>query len=162
MRVEPGRDVWLERVGGYEPEELARRRRAGYRPYVALLGSEPVALGWVATREAEIGALGLSFRVPPGERYLCDLFTVPEWRGRGIYLRLLQAILRLEGDGERFWIGYDAPQCRLGSRYRQGGVSDRRPHRPASRGNARSGTGWAGRSGRCGSPSARFAGRSKA
>ncbi len=111
FRVEPGRDEWLERIGGYAAEELARRRSEGHRPYVALVGREPVAYGWVATQRAEIGALALAFLVPPGERYLWDFFTLPEWRGRGIYPRLLQAILELENEAERFWIGYDAPNA---------------------------------------------------
>jgi len=109
LQVVLGRDVWLERAGGYTREELEARQRAGHRPYVALIGNEPVAYGWVATREAEIGALQLRFSIPVGERYLWDFFTVPAWRGRGIYPRLLQAILGCEDTAQRFWIGYDAP-----------------------------------------------------
>jgi hypothetical protein len=43
--------------------------------------------------------------VPEANRYLWGFVTLPSWRGRGIYPRLLQAILLQEaGDAERFWI----------------------------------------------------------
>ena len=51
----------------------------------------------------------MHFPLPPGERYLWDFATLPEWQGRGVYPRLLQAIIRLEADAvQRLWIGHDA------------------------------------------------------
>lgn len=102
-------DELLQSLTDSEASELQDRRRNGHRPYVALLNGKAVAYGWVATRTAEIGALGLSLVLSPGDRYLWDFFTHPDWRGRGIYPRLLRAVLGMEKDGERFWIGYDAP-----------------------------------------------------
>jgi GNAT superfamily N-acetyltransferase len=47
----------------------------------------------------------VAFEVPPGNRYLMDFYTLPAWRGRGIYPRLLQAILARESaEAKRFWI----------------------------------------------------------
>ncbi|MCS7246448.1 MAG: GNAT family N-acetyltransferase [Thermomicrobium sp.] len=89
--------------------EWDRRMAAGHRLYVASIDGQPVAYGWVARRRAAIGALALSFALPPSDRYLWDFYTDPRWRGRGIYPLLLQTILHRERDGERFWIGYDAP-----------------------------------------------------
>lgn len=43
--------------------------------------------------------------MPPSNRYLRDFATLPAWRGRGIYPRLLQAIVQQEvSDTSRFWI----------------------------------------------------------
>lgn len=94
---------------GLNPAEVAARLAAGHRLYVARLDGRPVAYGWVATAEAVIGELGLRFTLPPGNRYLWDFFTLPAWRGLGIYPRLLQAILGWEAGAERFWVGHDTP-----------------------------------------------------
>jgi hypothetical protein len=85
--------------------EVRARRQGGHRPYRGLLQGTPVAYGWAATREASIGELGLTFRLPPGNRYLWDFATLPDFQGRGIYPRLLGAILAQESSSaERFWI----------------------------------------------------------
>ena len=90
--------------------DIERRMDAGHRAYVAWLHEEPAAWGWVATRSAEIGELAATFTLPAGERYLWNFVTLPAFRGRGIYPRLLEAIMEAESrDAERFWIGY-APE----------------------------------------------------
>ena len=91
---------------------IESRFEAGHRAYIAMLDGEPAAWGWVATQHASIGELGLSFSVPEGERYLWNFVTRPQFRGRGIYPRLLQEIVRHESaTAERFWIVY-APENR--------------------------------------------------
>jgi RimJ/RimL family protein N-acetyltransferase len=101
-------DRALAALARIDIEEVARRRRAGNRPYVARIDGELVAYGWSTASEVEIGELGLRFVLPPGERYLWGFATEERWRGRGVYPRLLQAILRLEGAGKaRFWIGHE-------------------------------------------------------
>jgi GNAT superfamily N-acetyltransferase len=83
------------------------RVRAGHRPYIAWLDDTPVAYGWSALSRASIGELGLEFGIPAGNRYLWDFATLPDWRGLGIYPRLLQAILARESaEAHRFWIGH--------------------------------------------------------
>jgi hypothetical protein len=72
------------------------------------MGGDAVGYGWVADAAAAIGELDLAFRLEPADRYLWDFVTLPAWRGRGLYPRLLQAILRAEGGG-RFWI-INAPE----------------------------------------------------
>jgi hypothetical protein len=87
------------------PKEVQARWQAGHRPYIASMFGEPAAYGWVATRGASIGELGLAFALPPGNRYLWDFATLPAWQGRGLYPRLLRAILTQEAPvAERFWI----------------------------------------------------------
>jgi GNAT superfamily N-acetyltransferase len=85
--------------------EVNKRLAAGHRPYVAWVGGEAVAYGWVATHTAHVGELDVTIVLPQGNCYLWDFATLPNWRGRGIYPRLLQAILACESMvSERFWI----------------------------------------------------------
>lgn len=83
--------------------EARARLRDGHHAYLASLDGRTVGYGWAATRQASIGEVGLSFALPRAERYLWDFATLPEYRGRGIYPRLLQAILRMEA-AARAWI----------------------------------------------------------
>lgn len=105
----------LARLARLEMAEVRRRLDEGHRPYVAWLDGCPVAYGWVATRTAHIGELDLTITLPAEDRYLWDFATLPAWRGRGVYPRLLQSILTAESSGaERFWI-IAAPENRASS-----------------------------------------------
>ena len=75
--------------------------------YGAFVAGEPAGYGWLARRSGGIDELDFSFEVPPGNGYLWDFLTLPEFRGRGVYPRLLQAIVAQAADVERFWIGYE-------------------------------------------------------
>lgn len=100
----------MAHLQGRHVDEITRRFDAGHRAYVASLGDVPAAWGWVATQSAEIGELGATFLIPTNERYLWNFVTLAAYRGRGIYPRLLQAIVRAESlNAERFWIAY-APE----------------------------------------------------
>ena len=102
----------LARLTSLDPDEVRARMDAGHRIYVAELDGSPVAYGWAATLGAAIGELDLAFSVPATDRYLWDFATLPAWRGRGVYPRLLQAILVSEGRAaSRFWI-INAPENR--------------------------------------------------
>ncbi len=104
--------AWLS---NYAVAEAQRRLAEGHRPYVAWMGDTPVAYGWLATRVASIGELGIDVPVPATDRYLWDFATLPAWRGRGLYPHLLQAILRQETKtAERCWI-IAAPENRASS-----------------------------------------------
>jgi RimJ/RimL family protein N-acetyltransferase len=95
----------LATLAGLEVGEAERRLRSQHRPYVASIDQTPVAYGWVALDGAAIGELDVAVTLPAGDRYLWDFATLPAWRGRGIYPRLLQAILDAEAaHAERFWI----------------------------------------------------------
>ncbi|HTI13656.1 MAG TPA: GNAT family N-acetyltransferase [Dictyobacter sp.] len=89
-------------------EEVNSRFAGEHRLYLAYLDETPVAYGWVATKTGAITELGLmSFPVVAGDRYLWDFKTLPDWRGQGIYPRLLQGIVRQEQpSGQHFYIGY--------------------------------------------------------
>jgi len=102
--------VAMAALQGRAVEEMARRFDAGHRAYVADVDGVPAAWGWVATRVADIGELGASFEIASGERYLWNFVTLAAFRGRGIYPRLIEGILRAESaEAERFWIAY-APE----------------------------------------------------
>jgi GNAT superfamily N-acetyltransferase len=90
--------------------DVRARLAAGNRCYVASIRGTSVAYGWAAAGDASIGELSISFGVAAQDRYLWDFKTLPQWRGLGIYPRLLQAILRQEGlEAVRFWI-INAPE----------------------------------------------------
>jgi GNAT superfamily N-acetyltransferase len=105
-------------------EEVRARRRDGHRPYVGELHGTPVAYGWVATRLIAIGELDLSVELPSTDRYLWDFATQPAWQGRGLYPRLLQAILQQESrTAERFWIIYAPENLPSGAGMRKAGFT---------------------------------------
>ena len=105
----PAEDVaLLEHLSDLTCQEVRERMKNGHRPYLAWMNEQPVAYGWSAWKRAEVGELGLSFEMPPGNRYLWDFVTLPGFRGQGIYPRMIQGIIREEsGDADRFWIGHD-------------------------------------------------------
>jgi GNAT superfamily N-acetyltransferase len=96
-------DAQLAAINLISVAEIEQRRRAGHRPYIGSIGDTAVTYGWVATREASIGELNLIFAIDAESRYLWDFATLPNWQGRGLYPRLLQAIARAER-AEHFWI----------------------------------------------------------
>lgn len=105
----------LAGLANLEIVEVQRRIDAGHRPYLGWINGEAVAYGWVATHTAHIGELDLVITLPQGDCYLWDFATLPDWRGRGIYPRLLQAILTIEQqNAQRFWI-IAAPENRASS-----------------------------------------------
>ena len=77
-------------------DEVEARLDAGHRAYLASINGTPAGYGWVATLSASIGELALAFDLPAEDRYLWDFATLPEWRGRGIYPRLLRAIVEVK------------------------------------------------------------------
>jgi len=96
-------DAQLATLNHIPVAEVEQRRRAGHLPYVGYMDETAVTYGWVATREASIGELNLVFSIAAESRYLWDFATLPNWQGRGLYPRLLQAIVQAER-AERFWI----------------------------------------------------------
>lgn len=91
-------------------DDMVERFAAGHRAYVAWYDGEPAAFGWVATKGAAIGELGVRFTLPARDGYLWNFVTLPPFRGLGIYPRLVDAIVRAESPfADRFWIIY-APE----------------------------------------------------
>ncbi len=108
LTIEPMRE---ERDGalasGIGGEEIERRMRQHHDLWLATLNGDPAGWGWCARKALAIGELAMERALPPGNRYLWDFFTRPSLRGRGIYPRILQAIVRSDTTAERFWLGHD-------------------------------------------------------
>lgn len=108
LTIAPVAELEAERAGiDVDAREIKTRIEQGNRLYVGCVGGEVVGWGWSASVTASIGELGIHLDLPPGNRYLWDFVTLPDWRGHGIYPRLLQSILIHERDAERFWVGHD-------------------------------------------------------
>jgi GNAT superfamily N-acetyltransferase len=98
----------LAHLAGLPESEIQARIQNGNHPYLATLNGVPAAFGWSAWHRMEIGELGVDLELPDGDHYLWDFVTLPDFRGRGIYPHMLQAIIRAEVTvTERFWIGHD-------------------------------------------------------
>jgi GNAT superfamily N-acetyltransferase len=117
-------DAMLAQLNHISIEEVRARRQDDHRPYVGYLDGTPVVYGWVATRAASIGELDVTLTLTSGDRYLWDFATIPAWQGRGLYPRLLQAILRQEShEAERFWIIYAPENLPSGAGMRKAGFT---------------------------------------
>jgi GNAT superfamily N-acetyltransferase len=104
LTVEESKHVeLLSNLMGFPEAALREQLWLGHRAYLARLGTLPVAVGWSATGEVALLGGRVTLHVPPNNRYLYGFVTHPDWRGRGIYPHLLQAILRTE-EQEHFWI----------------------------------------------------------
>jgi GNAT superfamily N-acetyltransferase len=100
----------MARLQRRELAEIEQRVTGGHRAYLASVHGVPAAWGWVATTSASIGEVNASFRLSSADRYLWNFVTLAAFRGRGIYPRLLDAIVNAEAsESERFWIAY-APE----------------------------------------------------
>jgi GNAT superfamily N-acetyltransferase len=106
--VRPSTDTTLiAKLNDLSLQEIDARFQNGNSAYLAFIDETPVAYGWVATKSGGVEEIGLAFTLAPGNRYLWDFQTLPEWRGRGIYACFLQAIIRQEMQlAERFWLLY--------------------------------------------------------
>ncbi len=106
FRVEAAHDARLiAEITRLALDEVDQRLHTGHQPYLAFVQQSPVGYGWMATREASIGELGVAFTLSETERYLWDFATLPDWQGYGIYPRLLQHILTGQSlMVERVWI----------------------------------------------------------
>ena len=104
LTVEESKHVeLLSNLMGFPEAAMREQFWLGHRAYLARLGALPVAVGWSATGEVALFGGRVTLHVPPNNRYLYGFVTHPDWRGRGIYPHLLQAILRTE-EQEHFWI----------------------------------------------------------
>jgi ribosomal protein S18 acetylase RimI-like enzyme len=96
-------------VSGVSSEELLKRFETGRRCYAAWVGDQVAAYGWVSLNEEHIGELNLQIKLLPGEAYIWDCATAPEFRRNHLYSALLGYIVKeLRSEGLcRAWIGAD-------------------------------------------------------
>ena len=99
-----------EAMGLSSLEEVFRRFEAGKHCYIGKVDGVLATYGWVTFDKELIGELGLHIRLSPGEAYIWDCATLPEYRGLRLYPSLLWYIVGdLQTQGlKRIWIGADA------------------------------------------------------
>src|SRR5262245_17360122 len=91
-------DVWdspgaTGAIGCGWHREAEERLRSGESCAVALHGSEVVSYCWSTDGPAWVGEIN-RLVVPEGaDVYLYDAFTLPAWRGRGLFRALLSRLL---------------------------------------------------------------------
>jgi GNAT superfamily N-acetyltransferase len=101
----------MEKSGEYPPGDAARRLAAQREAFVGEAddprGRVIATYGWIALTAEPMGNTGCAFEPPPGDAYLYDFATVPQYRGSGFYPALLRYILgQLADQGiRRAWIG---------------------------------------------------------
>jgi hypothetical protein len=95
----------LSILGKISLGEATRRLANDHKAYVAWYRNIPVAFGWMAMGKAFIGELNHTIILPLGHRYLWNFRTDEQFRGMGIYSRILQYIIGTESvHSECFWI----------------------------------------------------------
>ena len=75
--------------------EAEQRLREGQACVVARHGTEVVAYCWLTRTPVLVDEVGHAVVLAPDEVYYYDAFTVPEWRGRGLFLAVLSHGLAL-------------------------------------------------------------------
>lgn len=89
------------------PELIIRRFSLNRRCFVAKVEGTITAYGWVSTGAECVGEMEREIQLQPGEAYVWDCFTLPEYRRQRLYSALLSHInTTLAGEGyRRIWIG---------------------------------------------------------
>ena len=77
-----------------DAKELARRLETHQRCLVARSNERLVGAVWVVGRSARIGYLECELPLPSATVYLCEAYTDPQFRGRGVAPALSNELLR--------------------------------------------------------------------
>jgi ribosomal protein S18 acetylase RimI-like enzyme len=97
-------------MGFADAAPVLQRFERGCHCYIARVEDQLATYGWLTFDKEDIGELGLSMRLLPGEAYIWDCATLPAFRRQRLYPALLAHILKeLQRSGlQRAWIGMDA------------------------------------------------------
>lgn len=89
--------------------EILKRFERGCHCYAAFIDDIIAAYSWVSFEDEHIGELNLRVKLLPGEVYVWDCATAPQYRGQGLYSALLAYIIKeLRAQSLcRAWIGAD-------------------------------------------------------
>jgi len=102
---EPSLEVEYDAVGQSSPgigrltavqegRLIERRLGRGERCFLVLHKGQVVAYCWFSQARVGIEEVDLTVVVQPDEVYLYDAFTLPPWRGRGLYPALLTRMVK--------------------------------------------------------------------
>ncbi len=103
-------EALVQAMGEASRDEICSRFTAGRHCYAAWMDGKIVCYGWVSFDEEMVGELNLRLRLVPGEAYVWDCATLPEYRQLHLYSALLSYILHELMDHQpvcRCWIGAD-------------------------------------------------------
>ncbi|MGD2050214.1 MAG: GNAT family N-acetyltransferase [Chloroflexota bacterium] len=94
-------------LGFSDLEQLKRRFSPQRRCFVAKFEGEIAAYGWVSINAECVGEMEREVQLQPGEAYVWDCFTWPDYRRQRLYSSLLSYInTKLADEGyRRIWIG---------------------------------------------------------
>jgi GNAT superfamily N-acetyltransferase len=92
---------------GLTATEVGHRLQGGSDAVVLTIANEPASTGWVSLEPTWIAESGLWIAPSPGEFYIWDCATRPQYRGQGLYPRLLRRIIsdRYRQGDRLAWIG---------------------------------------------------------
>lgn len=77
------------------PPQAAERLRDGQACAIAHHEGEVVAYCWLASTPVWVGEIGHAVVPGPEDVYLYDAFTMPGWRGRGLFPAMISRLLAL-------------------------------------------------------------------
>jgi ribosomal protein S18 acetylase RimI-like enzyme len=89
------------------PEAVRERFAGNRRCFAGYLEDQIACWGWFSQGEEWIDEMKVHFWMQPGEAYIWDCVTLPEYQGNGLYSALLSHIVKvLQSSGiNRIWIG---------------------------------------------------------
>jgi RimJ/RimL family protein N-acetyltransferase len=77
----------IERMGSMTAREARRRWKEGHEGFLWWVDNQPAHYYWVTRRAVWLPYVARTFRPQPGDVCVLDVFTRPEFRGRGIDTR---------------------------------------------------------------------------
>jgi GNAT superfamily N-acetyltransferase len=94
-------------VGEGSYPEIRDRFQQGKRCFIGLVEGALACWGWISHGDEWIGEMKVNFRMEPGESYIWDCVTLPEYRRQGLFSALINYMARdLQKEGVvRVWIG---------------------------------------------------------
>ncbi len=88
-------DRYLALRGRGNRAQYEERLRRGQRCFVVEADGQPVAVSWLALKEADVPALGQTLALAPGDAYVFDTFVDPASRGRRVRPLLYNHLLEV-------------------------------------------------------------------
>lgn len=93
-------------AGQWNPSEIARRQAMGDECFAVFHRGRCASYIWCTRQRRQIEEVRLCADLPHGEYWLYNAFTVPTYRNRGLYSRLLEHAVSVlsETGGRLVWI----------------------------------------------------------
>lgn len=79
-------DAYLRFRPSLRRNRIEQRLEQGHRCFASWHGERIIDAGWTATQAVAVPYLGRVLRLDPGDVYSYDAYTLPEYRGYGLYM----------------------------------------------------------------------------